>query len=105
MEPNIVFVYKFKTYKYVTVCEVIKNGGRETFELEHAEQFDTFHHEEHKPLKGRVYYLSQESINMMVEKINEQIYSHHQSHILSGKEDTKKLVNILSFAQILQLTH
>jgi len=72
-EPNVVFVYKISSPKYVIPSKLLQNGEWETFELDNGEEFDTFHHEEYKPLEGRGYFINQEGIQMMVEKINEQI--------------------------------
>lgn len=88
VEPNVVFVYKIETKKYLTVSELIQSGAWETFKIKNAEEFDTFNHEEDTPLEGQGYSVSQDSINIMVEKINQQIQRQRNSFNFS-KEDEK----------------
>ncbi|WP_234978412.1 DUF1835 domain-containing protein [Bacillus tuaregi] len=62
-----------------------ENGEWETYELNHAEEFDTFHHEEYKSLEGRGYFIEQNDLNKMVEIINKTIQIHRRSTNLSNK--------------------
>lgn len=84
IEPNVVFVYRIVTQKYVTVSDVSDNGEWKTYELNHGEEFDTFHHEESTPLEGKGYFINQEDINQMVEIINKYIQIHRRSTKLSN---------------------
>lgn len=76
MEPNVVFVYKIETDFYLSLSNLSEFGEWQTYEINHPEEFDTFHHEKFEPLVGRGYAVSQSDHNMMLEKINEQIQRH-----------------------------
>jgi len=101
-EPNVVFVYRIRSPKYVIASQLLHNGGWETFELENEEQFDSFDHEKHKPLEGRGYLLNQEGIKMMAEKINEQIHILRRK-TLNGKAGTYHLISSESAAGSLKV--
>jgi hypothetical protein len=76
MNPNVVFVYKIETDHYLTVSELRDFGEWQTYEINHAGEFDTFNHEESNPLEGRGYFVIQEDTNTMLEIINKQIQKH-----------------------------
>ncbi|MGV3463994.1 MAG: DUF1835 domain-containing protein [Heyndrickxia sp.] len=101
-EPNVVFVYRIRSPKYITVSQLIKDGGWENFELENEKQFDTFDHEKHKPLEGRSYFINQEGIQLMVGKINEQIRI-QRSKTLNGKTSAYHLISSESAAGSLKV--
>jgi hypothetical protein len=76
MNPNVVFVYKIETDHYLTVSELRDFGEWQTYEINLAEEFDTFNHVESNPLEGRGYFVKQEDSNTMLEIINKQIQKH-----------------------------
>lgn len=76
LEPNVVLVYKIETQKYLTVSEIWEYGEWQTYELNLAEEFDTFKHEESKSLEGRGYLVKQDVTNIMLDIINKQIQKH-----------------------------
>jgi hypothetical protein len=76
MEPNVVFVYKIETNHYLSFSNLSEFGEWQTYEINHPEEFDTFHHEKFEPLVGRGYAISYSDDNMMLEIINKQIQKH-----------------------------
>ncbi|MBB2480824.1 DUF1835 domain-containing protein [Bacillus sp. APMAM] len=101
-EPNVVFVYRIRSPRYVTASNLLHKWGWETFELADEEAFETFHHEERKPLEGRGYFINQEGIQMMVEKINEQIHI-LRSKTLNGNTGAYHLISSESAAGSLRV--
>ncbi|UFU00146.1 DUF1835 domain-containing protein [Radiobacillus kanasensis] len=87
MEPNVVFVYKVKTQDYLTISDLKENGEWQTFELKHEEEFETFTHEESKPLEGRGYLIKQDDLNIIVEKINKYIIKYRHLLSISASSD------------------
>ena len=85
IEPNVVFVYRVETQKYVTVSDVSEIGEWQTYELNQGEEFDTFQHERSKPLEGRGYFIKQDDMNKMVEVINKNIQIQRRSSSFSDK--------------------
>lgn len=76
MVPNVVFVYKIETNDYLSFSNLSEFGEWQTYEINHPEEFDTFHHEKFEPLVGRGYAVSHSDDNMMLEIINKQIQKH-----------------------------
>jgi hypothetical protein len=76
MEPNVVFSYKIETDHYLTVSELREFGEWQTYEINHPEEFDTFHHADNNPQEGRGYIVNQEANNDMAKIINKQIQKH-----------------------------
>ncbi|MEH7081740.1 DUF1835 domain-containing protein, partial [Neobacillus drentensis] len=93
-EPNIVFVYKIEGEEYVTVSDLSEQGGWETYELHHADEFESFNHEANLPLIGRGYFVRQDDVNFMAGKINRLIQSQRQKKSYSYKE--KGAVHLVS---------
>ncbi|NRD76873.1 DUF1835 domain-containing protein [Bacillus sp. BRMEA1] len=90
MEPNVVFVYKIETKRYLNVTDLYRFGEWQTYELHHKEEFQTFHHEEWEPLVGRGYFINGNDQRLMVQKINELIQKHKKRdnlpvHIVSSQ--------------------
>ncbi|MGE7093325.1 DUF1835 domain-containing protein [Lysinibacillus sp. NPDC048646] len=81
MEPNIVFVYKIDTQRYLNISD-LSEGKWATFALNHGEEWATFHHEKSEPLEGQSYWFAQQDLVKIVEEINTQIqhYRHATSH-------------------------
>lgn len=86
-EPNIVFAYRIEGEDYVTVSDLSEQGGWETYELHHADEFENFNHEANLPLIGRGYFIRQDDINFMAGKINRLIQSQRQRKTYSFKEE------------------
>jgi hypothetical protein len=80
MEPNIVFVYKIETHKYLTINDLSKGNQWETFELHVEETFEQFNHKENKKLEGKGYFISQDNLILMVEEINKNIQMYRHSN-------------------------
>ncbi len=76
MEPNVVFVYKIETDKYLSLSELREVGEWQTYEINHPEEFSTFNHEESKPLEGRGYSIGHDDNTSMLDIINKQIQKH-----------------------------
>lgn len=89
MEPNIVFVYKIETHRYLTLTDVHEMGEWQTFELNLRDEFDTFNHHKYKQLEGRGYFIGQEDLHNMVNEINKCIQENRKFSGLQGKKDTK----------------
>lgn len=83
IEPNVVFVYEIETQRYVTVHDLLHSEGCKTYKLDNGEDFAAFDHKEHKPLVGRGHIVDQHILNLMVEKINQQIQSHRKSGLIN----------------------
>ena len=92
IEPNIVFVYKVETLRYLTLKEMPHIGEWQTFELNHEEEFDTFNHEDSTPLTGRFYVVSQDTNNIMLKKINQLI---HRQRMANLQENSKRVVHLV----------
>ncbi|QQZ07737.1 DUF1835 domain-containing protein [Heyndrickxia vini] len=73
MEPNVVFVYKIVSDRYLSLSELHKTGEWKTYELNTDEEFDSFNHKESDPLIGRGYLISQTDEVEMLDRINKQI--------------------------------
>ncbi|MEH7072902.1 DUF1835 domain-containing protein [Neobacillus drentensis] len=82
-EPNVVFVYKLEGENYLTASELSQQGEWETYEIQHPTDFDSFNHEAHIPLVGRGYFLRQDDLNFMAEKINQLIQSQRKRNTYS----------------------
>lgn len=83
IEPNVVFVYEIETQIYVTVRDLPHSQGWKTYELDDGEDFAAFDHKEHRPLEGRGFVVNQHILNIMVEKINQQIQSCRKSGLIN----------------------
>lgn len=92
IEPNIVFVYKVETLRYLTLKEMSHIGEWQTFELNHKEEFDTFNHEDSTPLTDRFYVVSQDTNNIMLKKINQLI---HRQRMANQQGNSKTAVHIV----------
>ncbi len=75
----MVFVFKIEDEKYLTVSELSRRGEWTQFEINHEDEFETFHHEEWKHLEGRGYILGQDDTNIMAKKINQLIQKQRKS--------------------------
>ncbi|MFJ7936572.1 DUF1835 domain-containing protein [Sporosarcina sp. NPDC096371] len=73
MEPNVVFVYRIETEKYVTISDWSEGGNWETFEIDHSADFEAFNHKERQPIEGRSYFVNQDGMSELVEEINKHI--------------------------------
>lgn len=82
IEPNIVCVYKMKKGTYVNESEILNHEESMLFEVNSSDDFENFHHEEHKAssIEGRSFWLSQEAINEMVAIINQHMQKHRDGH-------------------------
>lgn len=96
MEPNVVFVYEIKTQDYLTIADLTESGEWQTFELNHEDNFDTFYHEEYKPLEGQGYFINQENLHVMVEKINYYIQKNREFLSFPSNSDKTTAVHIIS---------
>jgi hypothetical protein len=74
VEPNVVFVYKIEVVNYVTVADVSQYGEWGTYEVKNADLFETFDHESYVPLVGQGYFVQQDQLHSMIEKINQLIH-------------------------------
>ena len=63
-----------------------ENGEWQTYELEHEDEFETFHHEESNPLEGKGYMIKQNDVNSMVEVVNNYIQKYRHSFSSSSIE-------------------
>ncbi|WP_413303583.1 DUF1835 domain-containing protein [Bacillus sp. 1P10SD] len=100
-EPNVVFVYEIRGDNYLTVSQLSKQGGWETYEI--TEGFEEFNHEEHSPLEGRGYFIRQDNVNFMVGKINELIRIHRKTSTPIKKNGPVHLVSSDSTAGALKV--
>ncbi|MFJ5714483.1 DUF1835 domain-containing protein [Neobacillus sp. NPDC093127] len=96
-EPNVVFVYKIESEKYITVSEISQAGEWNTFEINNEVEFGTFNHKEWKPLEGRGYFLRQDDLNIMTRKINQLIQSQRKSNAKKNRNITEP-VHLVSSA-------
>lgn len=62
------FVYRIESEGYLTAAEVREKGEWQTYEIDHPEEFEPFHHEENEPIVGRGYWVNQETNNTMVKE-------------------------------------
>ncbi|MGG0668297.1 DUF1835 domain-containing protein [Sporosarcina koreensis] len=79
IEHNAVLVYKIKTRQFVTVSDMSENEEWQTYEVEHEDAFETFHHEKSNPLEDKGYVMNQNDLNRMVETVNTYIQKHRNS--------------------------
>lgn len=98
MEPNVVIVFKIENRNYLTVSDLSEKGEWKTFEINHGNDFDSFNHEEHKPLVGKGYFITQDDMNIMVEEINKHIQKCPQTLFPGEKHwsNTVSAVHIVS---------
>jgi hypothetical protein len=74
VEPNVVFVYKIQVDKYVTAADISQYGEWATYEIKNADRFENFDHESYVPLVGLGYFVQQDQLHSMIEKINQLIH-------------------------------
>ena len=98
MEPAIVFVYKIDTQNYIQVSDLSESDQWETFTLNYGDDFETFNHEESRPLEGRSYWFRQEGMYKMVEEINQHIQKNRQLSKYREATDTVHIVSSESAA-------
>lgn len=79
LEQNIVLVYRIETEKYVTGADLIESGNMETYNVESAEDFESFVHTERKAVEGSSIFLNQRDMDKIAEEINSQIQKNRQS--------------------------
>lgn len=78
-EPNIVFVYRIEAQGYITMSDFMDGLHKcETFEISHEDDFKAFDHRESQPIEGRGFFINQDDMNEMIEKINKQIQKGRQ---------------------------
>ncbi|MFJ7973503.1 DUF1835 domain-containing protein [Psychrobacillus sp. NPDC096389] len=74
------FVYKIETQKYITVLDLSRTESWGTFELEQEDDFDIFDHRKSNSTPGRTFLADQDTMNELVELINQQIQKNHRLH-------------------------
>lgn len=89
MQPNLVFVYKIETQKYITVLDLSRTESWGTFEFEQEDDFDMFDHRKSNSTPGRTFLADLDTMNELVELINQHIQKNHRLR-------TKGAVHIVS---------
>lgn len=69
IDPNVVIVYKIEAQNYITATE-FRNYDCNVYELNTPTEFEEFYHENYRPINSLTYFIRQEIISDMVEKIN-----------------------------------
>jgi len=74
IEPNVVFVYRIETEKYITISDLNNDTSKcETFEIKHRDDYEKFNHMERKPVEGRAFFVNQDGMIKILEEINKHI--------------------------------
>lgn len=93
IEPNVIFVYRIETKKYITLSDFREWSDFEVFGINHPDDFETFNHKKMKQIKGNAFCLSQDIMNKIVEEINEHI---QKVEHLKGRMDEVGAVHIIT---------
>lgn len=84
-ESNVVMVYKIATQNYVTGLDLIQYDVWETYEMNEADEFDKFNHEQQQLVEGKSFFIGQHELSKMVEEINTQIQNERRRLNLSNQ--------------------
>ncbi|MBP3038738.1 DUF1835 domain-containing protein [Bacillaceae bacterium Marseille-Q3522] len=76
-EPNVVLVYQINMENYATRHSLFNSRPDSVFTIYHTDDFPSFHHKKSTPVtqEGFTYIFNVEMIDVIVEKINQQIHN------------------------------
>jgi hypothetical protein len=78
IEPNIVFVYRINSLDYVTISDLRDGRDWISFEIHDETEFETFNHRDRQRDREKGFIINENSLNSMVERINQFIQQKRQ---------------------------
>ncbi|OHX49326.1 hypothetical protein BB776_04305 [Planococcus salinarum] len=71
-------VYRIQSEENVTGTNLIESDNMETYDVESAEDFESFIHMERTPVEGRSIFLNHRDLDKLAKEINEEIQRNHR---------------------------